>query len=1117
MKLISRHFTGTHASGHSSKKTANTPHFIDHSRPGITSKLATAAFALPLLFSLSTAKPAKAEEAADLKNGEYMFNAAGCGSCHGDKNDPKKLSGGYEIKTEFGTFVTPNISPDIAHGIGKWSKADFFVALKEGISPGGNHYYPSFPYSSYAGMSRKDVFDIFEYIKTLPAVATASIEHNLNFPYSLRNSIGLWKIAAALPSDFTPTQGKSEIYNRGKYIVEHVAHCGECHTPRSSLFQTLDQSRRFEGANLNGISVPGISASKLQRKGPEAFIKSITEGLSLRGKEMTNAGMLKVVKNMKKLSAEDHTAIYTYLSETEPDTNNLPVKVQPVALTEEPVIASTDNVLTNETEHFFANYCSKCHGSGGKEAARKDFEWTNLATLAADPTLVEPGNPEKSDIYLSVKDGTMPKHGERPATEEVAALAKWISELKPEEKQQVAVAPTEEGDQANNETPQEEAKQHVFLEDEAIQKAILNDLVNISEFDRKNTRYISHTHLYNTAPEGANEEQILANLSYFNLAITKLVNSISYAPKLHKPEVVEGTNGTVLRINISKLNWDDAKWAEIENLYPYTVLGIKGDALSQIQHITSTNAPIIKGDWFAFTASRAPLYNKLLDFPDTLSEFEEKIGIEANKNVDNGDVVRAAFTQGHSNVSDHNRLIERHDLPAGGYYWKSYDFGGSDGRRSLLQHPFGPKGVKNLPDNAEPFIHDGGEVFFKLPNGLQAYYLADGKDNFIPAGPTDVVRDHTRPPGLGVEVVNAASCMSCHADGIVFKRDELREFAENSSSFTVNQLKFLKELYPGKEVLRKYYKEDQQSFTSALLKLGIGRTLEDGRFENISVTVEGATTPRELIGYLADQYQDVLSHQRVAAEFGQTKEQFNKRIEAIPVQFNDALREGLRLRDLLNNGQNMQRRQFEQVYPQLVAGLVGLESAAKTETDETNETDTKVKDTPKKPKFTPVVLTAKDRKETKAKRLHLVVKVPKKEFHFGEVLKFTVSTTKTCELNVIYKQADGSIVPLPPELQGEEVLGDPILKAGETRHLPVSDKVNLRFAEPAGDEELFVQCREGGLGKHKVDEKKIEDIKKEFSEDLATRGLRIEIDKQAEPERKIHDATSIKFHVTSGK
>lgn len=1086
--------------------------------------------------------PAKAE--GDLENGKYMFTIAGCGSCHGKDGDPTKLTGGYEIKTDFGTFVTPNISPDKEHGIGKWSKADFYAALKEGISPKGSHYYPTFPYASYAGMSKKDIFDIFDYIKSLPAIAVKSIEHNLSFPYNLRNSIGLWKIAADLPDDFTPANNKSDAYNRGKYLVEHVAHCGECHTPRTSLFQTLDQTRRFEGAEMpNGESAPGITASKLQRRGLDAFLKSMTEGLTLRGKKMDSKGMLKVVKNMNKLSSEDHKAIYAYLSETDPTDQPEPiVKVTPVALTTpEPVIASTDNVLTNDTEQFFAKYCTNCHGSGGKVAAQKDFKYTNLQDLALDASLITPGDPDKSDIYLSVVDGTMPKHGERPTPQEVAALSQWIKDLntqKPEKKVATKSEPEEEepvkevgapgddkegddqdGDKiADAETeeegkaPEQELAERSFLDEDALYKAILNDLIEVSEFDRKTTRYITHAHLYNAAPEEVTEAQLQASLTYFNMAIAKLINSLSNAPKLHKPEVVEGTNGTVLRINIHDLDWDTHKWNEVEKVYPYAVHGEKGDALNQLQNITHSKAPIIKGDWFAFTSSRAPLYNKLLDLPGTLGELEKMLGIDANRNIDKGDVIRAAFTDGQSGVSDHNRLIERHDLPRGGYYWKSYDFGGSDGERSLLQHPFGPKGVHNLPDNATPFVHDGGEVFWQLANGLQAYYLADEKDEFIPAGPTFVVRDHTRPPGLGIEVINAASCMSCHADGIIFKRDELREFAEKSSSFTVDQMKFLKELYPGKAKLREVYKEDQKAFITALLKLGIGRELEDGRYENISVVTEGAKNPRELIGYLADQYQHSMDQQRVAAEFGLETEQFNTRIEAIPARYSDALREGLRVRDLLRNGQRLMRAQFEQLFPAIVPGLTGLESAAHLETadKETDKAD-------HSQDIKTVALTAKDRKEKKKKRLNLVVKVPKNTFHFGETLNFTVSTDKTCELNIIYKQADGSIVALPPEMSGEQVLGDPILKAGETRHLPVSKAVKLRFAPPAGDEELFVQCRAGGLKDHRVDEKKIEQIKKEFTEEYATRGLRIEIDKHAEPERRIHDATSIKFHVTSGK
>lgn len=1075
-----------------------------------TTKLKVAKRLLPFALILSAALhiPNIAKAQTDLENGKYMFTIAGCGSCHGSNKNPTELIGGYQIKTDFGTFVTPNISPDPVHGIGKWSKADFFAALKEGVSPKGSHYYPSFPYSSYAGMAKKDIFDIFDYIKTLPAIAAKSIEHKLPFPYNLRNSIGLWKIAAALPDEFTPDQGQSESFNRGKYLVEHVAHCGECHTPRNSLFQTLDQNRQFQGSNLNGENVPGITAKKLQRKGLETFVNSMTKGMTLRGKPMTSKSMLKVVDNMKQLSKQDHKAMFTYLTGTEP--KQTVYNIQPVALAETAVIASTDNVLTNETEQFFAKYCSSCHSaSSGKEAAKKDFTYTNLQALAIDASLISPGNPEKSDIYLSVKDGTMPKHGVRPTEKEVQDLYQWIKDLKQQEPKQVALnAPIiKAGDDGESSTPSEQKQKRRFLDDDTINKAILNDLINLSEFERKETRYITHTHLYNAAPITATPKQLAASMNYFRLAIAKLINSVSYAPALHTPEVVDGTNGTVLRINIGDLKWDDRKWATIEKLYPYAVYGAKGDAINQIQNITHATAPILRGDWLAFTASRAPLYNVLLHLPGTLTELEQALRIDANRNIDNGDVIRAAFTAGHSGVSDHNRLIERHDLPGGGYYWKSYDFGGSDKERSLIQNPFGPIGVKNLPDNAKPFVHDGGEVFFKLPNGLQAYYLADGEDKFIPTGPTSVVRDHTRPPGLGIEVVNAASCMSCHADGIIFKRDELRDYAEKSSSFTVNQMKFLKELYPGKEKLRKIYKEDQLTFTTALIKLGIGKRLRDGRFENISVKVEGSGKTRELIGYLADQYQDAMDHTRVAAEFGLKQNTFDNRIEAIPTKYSGALQEGLRIRNLLKNGIRLQRNQFEHIFPQLVAGLTGLEPA-----NHKFLTDKKAQIA-----YTPVAVTAKERQKNRDQRLNLVVKVPKNEFYFGETLNFSVSTSKTCELNVIYKQADGSIVLLPPTLNGEAVLGNPILKVGEVRQVPVSSKVKLRFAPPEGAEELFVQCRTGGLKQHKVDEKKIDEIKQIYTDDTATRGLRIEVDKHAETERSIHDAASIKFYVSKGR
>ena len=190
------------------------------------------------------ARPSTLAEAAvagltgDAAKGELVFWAAGCASCHMAAEAAGEaelvLSGGQRFPSEFGTFIAPNISQDPVHGIGGWSLLDLANAVTRGVSPEGEHYYPALPYASYAKMEMQDVADLYAFLQTLPSDPTPSQPHELNFPYSLRQTIGVWKLLYltddwALPGSLTPTA------ERGRYIAEALAHCGECHTPRTIL------------------------------------------------------------------------------------------------------------------------------------------------------------------------------------------------------------------------------------------------------------------------------------------------------------------------------------------------------------------------------------------------------------------------------------------------------------------------------------------------------------------------------------------------------------------------------------------------------------------------------------------------------------------------------------------------------------------------------------------------------------------------------------------------------------------------------------------------------------------------------------------------------------------
>jgi mono/diheme cytochrome c family protein len=183
--------------------------------------------------------PPTLARAPDAKRGEYLIRAGGCIACHTDEQTLKDkgpvLGGGRIFKTPFGTFYGPNITRDPVHGIGRWSDAEFVHAVKAGRAPGGHNYYPAFPYTSFVGATDQDLADIKAYIFTLPAQAKPNQRHELSFPYNIRFGLTFWKWLYFDRRPFRPDPAKSAEWNRGAYLVSHLGHCGECHTPRNFL------------------------------------------------------------------------------------------------------------------------------------------------------------------------------------------------------------------------------------------------------------------------------------------------------------------------------------------------------------------------------------------------------------------------------------------------------------------------------------------------------------------------------------------------------------------------------------------------------------------------------------------------------------------------------------------------------------------------------------------------------------------------------------------------------------------------------------------------------------------------------------------------------------------
>lgn len=252
--------------------------------------------------------------AGDAAQGESVFWAAGCASCHmapDAKGDAQLvLAGGMRFASDFGTFVAPNISPS-PEGIGGWTLAQFASAVQRGVSPEGAHYYPAFPYNAYAKASLQDVADLYAYMQTLPADATPSQPHEIGFPFNIRRSLGGWKWLFA-SDDWVIDGDLTEAETRGRYLVEALAHCGECHTPRNAL-GGLDLSRWLAGApNPDGKGrSPNITPAALTWS--EAEIAAYLQSGFTPEFDSVGGHMVAVVENMARLPESDRLAIAAYL------------------------------------------------------------------------------------------------------------------------------------------------------------------------------------------------------------------------------------------------------------------------------------------------------------------------------------------------------------------------------------------------------------------------------------------------------------------------------------------------------------------------------------------------------------------------------------------------------------------------------------------------------------------------------------------------------------------------------------------------------------------------------------------------------------------------------------
>ena len=427
--------------------------------------------------------------------------------------------------------------------------------------------------------------------------------------------------------------------------------------------------------------------------------------------------------------------------------------------------------------------CFNCHGPSAP--FRDDLLIEHSALI--DSQVVVPRNPEQSEFYKrliqnSAEKPRMPSGQPALPPAALQTIRRWIAEGAPDW------------------TPKQDVD---FISTDAMLTVMDRHLKTLSDSDRPYARYFTMTHLYNA---GESPEV----LRVYRVALSKLVNSLSWGFDIHNPKPID-TAMTIFYIDLRNYEWDirNEAWTQIESVYPYTIAfdpqtqPSLSSKLTALQQEMKCEVPYVYVDWFLATASLPPLYHDILDLPETDRELERQLRINVDRNIQTAPgfrVWRAGFNE--SGVSNHNRVVERHTSPYGAY-WKSYDFAGSVGVQNVKTHPLS-------------FEQDGGEVVFNLPNGLQAYYISDASGNRIDVAPTDIV---SNPQASDPAVRNGISCIGCHTKGMKTFEDEVRSEILQTKNPAYDKDHAL-QLYVPKAEMDRYVAQDTAQYKKALEATG---------------------------------------------------------------------------------------------------------------------------------------------------------------------------------------------------------------------------------------------------------------------------------------------------------
>lgn len=290
------------------------------------------------------------------KRGAYVAVAADCFACHTAKGGAP-WAGGLPFQTPFGTIYATNISPDKDNGIGSWTRAEFHRAVRDGVGKQG-HLYPAMPYASYRKMTPEDVDAVYAYLMTREPMKVENKKNELNFPFNIRQTLAVWNLVN-LSSDVSRADpARSPVWNRGRYLTDALAHCGECHTPRNVL-QGLRQDAHLQGSVIEAAHAPDITRNGLERMGftPPVLATFMKSGLSAQG-AMTGQMFEVVHFSTQYMTPDDLNALSAYLFDLDDvSKGQAPAPSPPISVAPE---------LTVSAKPTYLALCSGCHGAEGQ-------------------------------------------------------------------------------------------------------------------------------------------------------------------------------------------------------------------------------------------------------------------------------------------------------------------------------------------------------------------------------------------------------------------------------------------------------------------------------------------------------------------------------------------------------------------------------------------------------------------------------------------------------------------------------------------------------------------------------------------------------------------------------